>query len=114
MDRSGKGIRKPWSYPGRGLFPHNRLHGNSWSLFLNEKAPAADKVKVEVWKLRRRPEKAFASNAEIEGKMLPVPYVATYLNAINFEPEQGTVGKGIYWVRVSGGGVSEGYLVELY
>jgi hypothetical protein len=44
-----------------------------------------------------------------------VNYVATYLNAINFEPDRELVKNGgVFWVRIRGGGVRESYLVELY
>lgn len=114
LDTSGKKLRDSWSYPGKGFFPHERLHGNAWTLYLNENAPAKDSLKIEVWELQERPEKAYSVKAEINGKALPVAYISTTANAINFEPESGTVGKGIYWVRIHGGGVNEGYVVELY
>ncbi len=71
-------------------------------------------MEVEVYKLSRRPERAFGMTEDIDGQPLTVGYVSTYLNAVNFEPESKTVGQGLYWVRVRGGGVREGYVVELY
>ena len=41
-------------------------------------------------------------------------FVSVYGNAINFEPDKDTVGRGIYWVRVHGGHVREQYLVDIY
>lgn len=116
MDSSGgKKPRDSWAYPGKGFFPNDYLHGNAWTLYLPEKAPAKDDIEVEVYKLSSRPEKPFSSTEETPGKALPVEFVHTYQNAINFEPQPEPVtGRGIYWVRVKGRGVREGYLVELY
>ena len=116
MDSSGGGrVRDSWGYPGKGFFPKEYMHGNGWSLYLNKKAPPSEDLKVEVYKLRRRPEKPFSSSEEIPGKALPVEFVSTYANAINFEPQPEPItGRGIYWVRIKGGGVREAYLVELY
>ena len=114
MDHGGKGNKGIWAYPGEGLYPLSYLHGNGWSCYLNEKAPPADELKVEVYRLLERPEKPFSSNEEIPGEALPVSFVHTYENGINFEP----TGKiftdpGIFYVRIKGGGVKEAYLVEL-
>lgn len=116
MDSSGSGKTKgSWAYPGKGFFPKEYLHGNAWSLYLTKNAPSKDDIKVEVYKLTRRPEKPFSSTEEIPGTALPVEYGAVYGNAINFEPQPEPItGRGIYWVRVSGGGLREGYVVELY
>ena len=116
MDSSGgKKPRDSWAYPGKGFFPKEYLHGNAWSLYLTERAPSTADIKVEVYKLRKRPQKKFSSSEEIPGKALPVEFISTYQNAINFEPQpQPITGRGLYWVRVKGGGVREGYLVELY
>ena len=114
MDNGGKKLKDSWAYPGKGLFPHDRLHGEGWSLYLPERAPSADELTVEVYRLKSRPEKRLLRNDEPEGRKLPVEFVHTYLNTINFEPESSKVKKGIYWVRVTGGGVREGYVVELF
>lgn len=116
MDSSGRGKTKDsWAYPGKGFFPKEYLHGNAWSLYLTEEAPPKDDIKVEVYKLTRRPEKPFSSSEEIPGTALPVAYGAVYGNAINFEPQPEPItGRGIYWVRITGGRLREGYVVELY
>lgn len=116
MDSSGSTrIRGSWAYPGKGFFPREYLHGNAWSLYLKESAPATKDLTVEVYKLRTRPEKPFSNSETIPGKALPVEYVSSYLNTINFEPQPDPItGRGIYWVRIKGGGLREGYLVELY
>lgn len=116
MDSSGSGKTKDsWAYPGKGFFPKEYLHGNGWTLYLTENAPPKDEIKVEVYKLSKRPEKPFSSSEEIPGTALPVEYGASYGNAINFEPQfEPITGRGIYWVRVTGGGLREGYVVELY
>ena len=65
--------------------------------------------------LTKRPQKKFREEEEIPGTKLPVVHVSTYENAINFEPAAKAITEaGIYWVRIRGGGVSEGYLVELF
>ncbi len=114
MDRSGKGIKGTWAYPGKGLFPLEYLHGNAWSFYGGENPGSANKVKVEIHKLSKRPERPFTAGADIPGRSIPVEYVSLGMNgAVNFEPAQ-PVKRGIYWVRISGGGLREGYLVELY
>ena len=115
-DTSGKAIPKDsWAYPGKGFFPEKYLHGNAWSLYLTKNAPGWKDITVEVYELSQRPEKAFSSSEEIPGKEVPVLYVGTYINAINFEPQADRIQRrGIYWVRIEAEGVSEGYVVELY
>ena len=113
-DESARPNKGSWSYPGPGLFPLEYLHGNSWSLYLTENAPAAGSLAVEVYQLDFRPERPYSASAEIPGKKLPVPFVGTFLNVINFEPTgQSITSPGIYYVRIRGGGVREQYLVEL-
>ena len=115
LDQSKSRGEGSWAYPGKGLFPLEYLHGNGWSLYLTESAPEAKNLKVEVYRLKKRPEKPFNSTEDIPGKALPVPYVHTYQNTINFEPtEEPVTEKGIYYVRIKGRGVKEGYVVELY
>jgi hypothetical protein len=115
MDSGGKRNSESWAYPGKGFFPVDRLHGNGWSLYLTERAPAAKELEVKVFKLSKRPETTIPWSDEPEGRELSVDYVSTYLNAINFEPDEKPItGRGIYYVRVEGGSVREQYLVELY
>jgi len=114
MDTSGKGkMRGIWTYPGRGLFPLKYMHGNAWSLYGIEKPKSAAEVKVEVFRLSKRPEKPFSANEDIDGQVVKVNHVSLGMGSINFEPED-PAKRGTYWVRVKGGGVSEGWLVELY
>jgi hypothetical protein len=114
MDGSGKAADGIWAYPGRGLFPLDYLHGNAWSLYGAGQAGAADKLKVEMYRHKKRPEQAFADTGEIPGREIKVNHVSRGMNhAINFEPAE-PAKRGIYWVRVNGGSVHAGYLVELY
>jgi hypothetical protein len=113
MDGSGKSITGTWAYPGKGLFPLDYLRGNAWSLYGAGGSGAANKLKVEVFKLQKPPEHPFPARSEIPGRVIQVNHVSTGMNAINFEPETPDK-RGVYWVRVTGDGVSEGYLVELY
>lgn len=112
MDTSGKSVRGTWAYPGKGLFPIEYLHGNAWSLYGAGDPGSADKVKVEIFKLPKRPENGVPSG-EAPGRPIEVGHVSLGMNAINFEPAQ-PVRRGIYWVKISGGGVRESYLVELF
>lgn len=113
MDSSGGGkMRDSWAYPGKGFFPIDYLHGNGWSVYLTEAAPEKDKLTVEVFELRERPESPPTWANKLPGNPVIVGHVATFGNAINFEPA--VSGKGIYWIRVRGGGVREQYLVELF
>jgi hypothetical protein len=114
MDSSGKDKgRDSWGYPGKGFFPLEYLHGDGWSLYLRQQAPARDAVEVEVFRLSSRPLKPFTWADKQPGEPLEVVWVSTALNAINFEPK-GANREGVYWVRIRGGGVREQYLVELY
>ena len=113
MDGSGKSIRGTWSYPGKGLFPVEYIHGNAWSLYGTSQPSSADKIKVEVFRLPKRPDHSLPNSGEIAGREIKVNHVSLGMNAINFEPEE-PAKRGIYWVRVNGGGIHEGYLVELY
>lgn len=115
LDGANASKRTERAYPGRGFFPLKYLHGTGWSLYLSEIAPNANDLKVEVFKLSSRPQKPFSMKADIPGQTVPVKFVATYENAVNFEPETSIVHQGgIFWVRVRGKGVRESYLVELY
>jgi hypothetical protein len=71
-------------------------------------------LKVEVFRLAKRPDKPLPLHGEIEGRPIKVNHVSLGFNsAINFEPDEPNK-RGIYWVRVTGGGIREGYLVELF
>lgn len=115
MDHSGKAKNDFWAYPGEGLYPEEFLGGNSWSAYFDEDAPEKDKVRVRVFKLRIRPDKKPINLDELDGRELEIPYIATSGNSVNFEVNyhRGKK-KGIYWVSIKGGGLSEGYLVEIY
>lgn len=115
MDGSGKGkTPEIWGYPGRGFYPIEYFHGNAWSVFFSDPIGDVEKVNIEVFRLNKRPEKALPLHGEINGRVVPVNYKAKSMhNGINFEPEDPSR-KGIYWVRVTGGGMRAGYLVELY
>jgi hypothetical protein len=67
----------------------------------------------EIEKRPKRPDHSLPASGEIPGRQIKINHVSLGMNAINFEPEE-PAKRGIYWVRISGGGVHEGYLVELY
>lgn len=114
MNSEGKSIRDSWTYPGKGLFPLEYMRGNAWSLYGAGVPDSADKVKVRVFRLSKRPDKPLSATGEIPGREIPVNYVSkAMMNGINFEPEE-PAKRGIYWVDVRGGGIRESYLVELY
>ena len=116
LDSSGPSNKKNWSYPGSGYFPKDYLHSSGWS-FYNAAGgvPSADKLKVEVYKLRKRPEKKFGITAEIPGRTVKVGFVHSYANTVTFEPDPEMTSRGgVFWVKIHGGGLREGYLVELY
>jgi hypothetical protein len=114
MNSEGKSIRGTWTYPGKGLFPLEYMHGNAWSLYGVGKPESPDKIKIEIFRLSKRPETPFSAGADIPGREIKINHVSTaMMNGINFEPEE-PAKRGIYWVRVNGGGIHEGYLVELY
>lgn len=113
MDHSGKSVRGTWSYPGKGLFPVEYMHGTAWSLYGAGQPDSVDKLKVEVFRLPKRPDRTLPTSGKIDGQPLEIHHVSLGMNAINFEPEN-PARRGIYWVRITGGGVREGYLVELF
>jgi hypothetical protein len=113
MDKSGKSAKGIWTYPRRGLFPLEYMHGNAWSLYGVNRPGSPSDLKIEIHKLSRRPDRPFNSTEEIPGREIPVNPVSCGMSAINFEPAT-PAKRGIYWVRVKGRGVSEGWLVELY
>ncbi|MCP5537358.1 MAG: hypothetical protein H7A51_14140 [Akkermansiaceae bacterium] len=111
----GFGRKKPssgWSYPGKGFFPVDRLHKESWTYFHTEKLPKD--LEVEVYKLSNAPDKPYSKNDEIPGNQLPTEFIKVLGARVNFEPKKDTVGRGIYWVRIKGEGFQTGYLVDLY
>ncbi|NWK55327.1 CAP domain-containing protein [Verrucomicrobiaceae bacterium N1E253] len=116
MDGAGDGSRvKTWSYPGAGYFPKEYMHGTAWSFYMKGKVPPKDKIEISIFKLRKSPEKKISSNAEVEGRDIGVKYVFAYGNTINFEPKDFEAGdRGVYWVRITGGGLREGYVVEFF
>jgi hypothetical protein len=115
MDGSGTSkVKNFWTYPGRGFFPLEFMHGNAWSVYVQEEVPDVKKISVEVFRLTKRPESPLPMSGEIEGKPIAVNFVSkSLLNGINFEPAK-PAEKGIYWVRIKGGGLRIGYVVELY
>lgn len=115
MDGSGKGKTPEfWSYPGQGFYPQEYVFGNAWSVYFQEKIDDLNKVNVEVFRLTKRPEKALPMHGLIDGHVVPILHKSnSMLNGINFEPEEPTR-KGIYWIRVTGGGARYGYVVELF
>lgn len=114
MESGGKTIRETWAYPGKGLFPLDYMHGNAWSIYGLDVPESLDKVEVRVFKLSSRPEKPFSASADIPGREIPVNFKSkAMMKGINFEPED-PAKRGIYWVTIRGGGLSESYLVELF
>ena len=115
MDASGKG-KKPdfWAYPGQGFYPQEYVLGNAWSVYFDGNIADLDKVEVEVFRLSKRPEKALPMQGEIDGRSVPILHKSkSMIRGINFEPKDPTQ-KGIYWVRITGGGARCGYVVEIY
>lgn len=115
MDGSGKGKTPEfWAYPGQGFYPQEFILGNAWSCYFQENIDDLDKVNVEVFRLTKRPEKALPMHGLIDGHIVPILHKsAAPRSGINFEPEEPTR-KGIYWVRITGGGARYGYVVEIF
>lgn len=114
FSHGGKSKRKAHAYPGMGLYPKEYLLSDCWSLYLTEQAPETQELKIEIFKLKTRPTKTFGWSEEIPGKKIDVKFVYTFNNVINFEPAKLINGRGIYLVRVTGGGVKEQYVTELF
>jgi hypothetical protein len=115
MDRSGKGKTPEfWAYPGQGFYPQEYVLGNAWSVYFAQSISDVSKVEVEVFRLSKRPEKALPLHGDIDGRVVPILHKSkSLLNGINFEPEEPNR-KGVYWVRVTGGGLRCGYVVEIF
>ena len=113
-DYTNKKPREAWGYPAQGYYPHRYLHGDAWSWYLTKPAPKAALLTVEVVRLSVRPQKPLPDRGPLPGEAVAVGFVGVYENAINFEPDVPFDEPGLYWVRITGGGVKEGYLVELY
>ncbi len=113
MDTSGKSLNGRWSYPGMGYFPLDYMHGNAWSLYGAGQPASPDQIKVEIFKLPKRPDKPYTATDAIAGRVIKVNHVSLSMHGINFEPDE-PAKRGIYWVRVKGEVMNEGYLVELY
>lgn len=111
MDSSGKKAGDWWSYPGKGLYPLDYVHGNAWSYYSTGPLPAETTVKM--WKLTARPAQMIPFTEEPKGREISIDYTHVYDNTINWEPN--TKGKrGIYWVRLHGRQLREQYVVELF
>jgi len=106
---------KAWSYPGAGYFPRKYMHGTAWSFYQKNQVPPKNKIKITIFKLRKAPTKKISFNGVPDGKEIGVRYISAYKNTINFEPKDFTAGdRGIYWVRITGGGMREAYVVEFF
>lgn len=115
MDNSGSSRVKSWSYPGRGYFPKDYLHGSAWSYYQQDSVPAKNEIVISITKLKKAPEKKFSSRSIPEGREIGIKYISAYGNTINFEPEDFSAGdRGIYWVSITGGGMRVGYVVEFF
>lgn len=113
MDSSGRKSRDSWSYPGRGLYPLDYVHGNAWSFYSTSHLP--DDTKVRIWRLSARPKESITWGSEPKGREISVGFSFVFDNAVNFEPDASIRGRrGVYLVRVSGSGFREQYLTELY
>ncbi len=124
-----KATTTAYSYPGRGYYPAEYMHGDGWSYFAPSGTELGPEVKVEMWKLsgslKARPKEAqlTATNAVTIKEIFPNGHY------VNFEPD-GTVLKkkakvkgeeteifsGTYWIRITGstGKVVDEYVVEFY
>jgi len=104
-----------WSYPGRGFFPHDRLHGEQWSVYVNYRIPEDpnEQVVVEVTRLTSAPKEAFPLDQAVPGEPMRVRDISVYENAVHFRPAK-PVKDGIYWVRVTGQGLEVQYVVHFY
>ncbi len=115
ISSGGEKATKSYAYPGKGFFPKDHVYGVAWSLYLLKPAPPAEELKVEFHRLTRRPVAEVPIDLAIPGEKFEVQFVATSQNAINFEPSDEVVNQaGVYFIRITGGGVAEQYVVELF
>jgi len=104
-----------WSYPGRGYFPHERLHGDRWSVYVNYRIPQDpnDRVLVEVTRLTAIPKAMFPLDQAVPGEPIRVRDISIHENAVHFRPAK-PVKDGMYWVRVTGQGLEVQYVVHFF
>ena len=114
MDKSGTRATESWSYPGKGFYPKERVHGNAWSLYLPQNAPPKDQLTVEVFKLPNRPKSAYGRSSKIPGSnSLRSTFLSTTMQSTS-SPTVPPREWNLLELRIKGGGLSEGYVVELY
>ena len=114
MNTEGRSIDGLWTYPGKGFFPLEYLHGNAWSVYGVGRSDPSEKIKVEMFRLSKRPDAPFSATEEIPGREIKINHVSSAMHkGINFEPDDAAK-RGAYWIRVHVGDTCEGYLVELY
>ncbi len=122
-----------YSYPGRGFYPAEYMHGDGWSYFAPSGTDLGSEVKVEMWKLSGS-LKAQPRRSQLSGSNA-VTIKALFPNGhyVNFEPDYAGMMKkvkgkgkdkgkeverlsGTYWIRVTGsdGKFVDEYVVEFY
>ena len=115
LSLDGRKANQPFAYPGKGFFPKEFVYGNAWSLYLPKRAPSSMDLNVEVYRLKQRPSAEVPIDMEIPGERLEIQHVSTFESAINFEPSPEPINDpGVYFVRITGGGLEEQYVVELF
>lgn len=104
-----------WTYPGRGYFPHERLHGDQWSAYVNYRIPddPKDPVLVEITRLLTPPKSYYPLDKPVPGEPIRVRDVAVHDNAVHFRPAK-PAKDGMYWVRITGQGLEVQYIVDFY
>lgn len=131
MDSSGSPKPKTgWSYPGRGYFPVDYLHGTGWSYYFpaDIKLPESEaQVKVEMWNVPKGLKSAPSSSRLNKGAAVPILNVYVHLgaymptgNTLVFEPDYSKMRKmkdkfsGAYWIRISWPGFKDEFVVEFF
>lgn len=112
-----------YSYPGRGYFPVRYLHGDGWSYYAPPGKTMGEKPKVEMWRLSRAPRNLVSQKDLSKTRQIPIKEVFPNGRYVVFEPDYTAPAMrttdtgqpdGVYWIRVTGEGFKDEYLVEFY
>ncbi len=128
LDNSYSGKPKiAHSYPGRGFFPKEYLHGDGWSYYPPSGSVSGSDATVQMWKLPKSLKSAPSSSRLGKGNEVPVLKVYAHApgsfpvgGTLVFEPDYSKMkqkdGKvvGTYWIKISWGSYKDEYVVELY
>lgn len=122
MNYDGKKFPKDGhSYPGRGFYPADFLHGDGWSYYPPRGTEVSGDPEVEMWRLSGSAKTKPKASQLKDGSAIDIKAVFKGAGGgIVFEPDYSQMrtkdGRphGVYWVRISWSGFRTEYVVDLY